>query len=854
MEEGCNSIIDWPIDPSFLSLRDGVNKYDKRYFYSPNRDGLFYANELRGLLADASANIGKGEIGRGDIFNLFQIVPKDFELDKSDGWGDWLVSFDDAENEIIRTILNDRKIVRIHPGNLFTNIPCCSLFRQCTSKDGKRCEHKCNEMDGRIALLYDKELPKINHKEDWNCFNDKLKEIINNYNNVIGPNDPYLIKFGTHPHHNENREIVYRPYVYYQCKYSHFMEYSFPVFHAGKVIAVLMHGQCFPSNLNKDDIFKEYRGGTDANRKNLDKWINNNINEEDLSLHDPMDNNRLEYISRQIRMLEGKVQDAVRAISKEYVSEQFFEIERRFRRQINWVGKNTISNSNDKLESLRKEIEDLNGNIKNYSKILKHTLKKILETFNLEGFIRIYFIESPIVNQVNTNKDVFNIIGDSDYDPKNPNHTYSKIIFNKIKKRNGTLDKKDLLELKTDQEEPYLPEKYWGKVAGFDPQAKDIFRMQFSFSYQIAYIIWEKYDNVDIESEQYGEYVTYWESMYHTLLEPYVIYERMRLEKDLESTMRISSHESAQVIPLVINMINSQESYEFLADEVGKYKGPSEITKPAKTIIDASHRLSLLSGLFKRLSDIFKDEKPDLKYFDFHRIIYAPYSLFQEEAFSDKYQSITIRIDEDLKNYLLKTDYDYLSHILFNLMDNAIKYGLRGSNIRINARLHRKMVGEVYNIKEVTISVVSYGDKIEDTDKEKIFELYYHSMNAERTEGMGIGLFLVKKLCNLLEYKIECLSTKIANYNLPLKYHYCMQNPYYLKYLSLYSESREILKKKFEDNIKEAVNTYDLSDKWSITVDHLQWGEKPELSRSTYKNEFKITIPIKAGDLKRQML
>ena len=99
--------------------------------------------------------------------------------------------------------------------------------------------------------------------------------------------------------------------------------------------------------------------------------------------------------------------------------------------------------------------------------------------------------------------------------------------------------------------------------------------------------------------------------MNHTLLEPYIILEAEKLEKDLESTMRISSHESSQIIPDVIDTINSQETMNALEEEI--YDGPSEISKPAKSIIDVSRRLFLLNDLFKRLSLIFKSEPPKLE-------------------------------------------------------------------------------------------------------------------------------------------------------------------------------------------------------------------------------------------------
>ena len=893
---------DWPIEPTFLSLRYGITD---TYSASPNNDGLFYANELRGILADASAALwekktdenneedeDENDIGEGQIFALFQVVPDTFKIPAENKKKSWFADFNDTDNSICRNILKkyNKKIIRIHPGNLYPNLECCEQFRKCKYKyddngieKEKRCKHKCFEMDSRITLLYDDKLRTIpkyeNGENNWDEFYNELEKIIkainkeiennNNYKKDVDNIKLYLLESDRHSHkYNEKNEN--RPYMGYRCIYSGLMEYFFPIIHAGKIVAVLMHGQCALPGLKREEMFKNNKSDI------LEQWLirkeESDEKETDVKKklfhlppnHLPISEQQLNIISDLIRKLEMRIEYLVKARFQRYVSDNFFERERRFRRTVSW-GKGNLSSSGDKLEDLRKEIADLDETLQKYRRVLNRTLKEIIKQFNLDGFIRIYAIESPIANQVNTNKDVFNIIGDSSFDRNNPDTTfcskYSKIIFNKIKERYRTLDKEELLK-ERDQAEPYFPERYWEKVKGFDPHVNDIFRVEFSFSSQIAYLIWERYDNLDRKSEQYKEYENYLKLMYHTLLEPYIIFERMKLEKDLEATMRISSHESAQIIPDVIDTINNQESLEFLEKEIGTYSGPPEITNSAKEIIDVSRRLSLLNELFSRLSRIFKEGKPELEYSDFHRIVYALDSLVQGKAYSNSRQRIMIRNDEDLKRYSLKTDYGELSHILFNLKDNAIKYGLRGSNIWINSHLHYGDVKIVDNhrivqlFKKITISVVSYGDKIEDEDREKIFELYFRSKNAKGTQGMGIGLFLVQKLCNLLGYEIECLPSElIETYNLPLKYHYCKQNSEFARDTSLSSEISKILIKRIESEDYKVINTEISSEDWEITVADIERGKSnSKLRQHTYKNEFKITIPIKEGDLKRNKL
>jgi len=369
-----DNIKEWPIEPRFLSIRKGVNKYDKKSSYSSNKDGLFDANELRGILADASATLWEKDgmeenyIGTGQNFALFQVVPAVFDAKDVGRWK-WFDEIEKTENSTIEDILGKRKILRIHPGKLYPNMNCCELFRKC---DKGNCKLMCDAIDSRTVLLYDKKLPKINHEKDWAYFNDKLKEIITDYNKEIAPD---LIEMNTFEYYCNGNGKENRPYVYYQCKYSRLMEYSFPIFHAGKVIAVLMHGQCFPSKFDRKEMFKEYRTGfgifrtnRDKSRIELDKWIKKMDKEFFLNSENPMNKDRLEYVSKQIKMFEDKIQDAIKAKSQEYVSKKFYEIEDTFRKNINST--DIISdNFEDNLEDLGKKIEDIDKKIKNYSGI-----------------------------------------------------------------------------------------------------------------------------------------------------------------------------------------------------------------------------------------------------------------------------------------------------------------------------------------------------------------------------------------------------------------------------------------------------------------------------------------------------
>jgi signal transduction histidine kinase len=800
----------WPIQPHFLSIRKGANKYDTHSSttYSPNADGLFYVDELRGFLADAS-----DRPGINNILAMFQVVPSNFSYDgqqenrkEIEEYNNPIEEYNNPKDEFIKSILNERKIIRIYPGKLFSNIACCDLFRECRSENGESNHYKCFELDCRIALLYHENLSKINYRDNSDKFYEEIIRIVDSYNS-----NRKVYKLEVYQYTTEKGA---RLYIKYQCKYSKLEEYFFPIFHSGKVVAVLMQGQRFPKKIKREDMFEEDRkfsNELDESIKKIDKRYFSTSNE-------PMNNDRLKAINERIVILENRIQDTINAMAQKYVSTEFLKIEKDFR---------------EKIKKLK--IDDPNV-FDEYKKILSETLKTIFTTFNdpdSKGFIRIYTIKTIITSDY-SDTDVFNLIGDSKYDD-GKSDTYSSLTFNKIPNKESTIEKEHLLKLikKT--------------PSNFDKE-KDIFRMDVPFTSKMVYIIWKRYDNY---SDQYEMYADLLKLMYHTLLEPYIILNGVKSEEKLEASMRISSHESVQVIPSILQAINNRESLSIL-DNGKTYSGSESITIQAFKIIDTSFRLKLLEGLFSRSSLIFRDKKPRYEYFDFHRIIYATESLYQTKANLDGRQKIILRYNNELNKYYLNTDYSYLSHVLFNLMDNAIKYGLRGSNIYIEADLQYIQVLErtfgKKKVDKITISIISYGDKIIDSEIGQIFDLFFRSPKyLYHIEGMGIGLFLVKKLCNLLGYTVECKpSIKQEDYHLPIKYFYTKQHPEFTQELSLKPEIIQVLKKETQLNhINEIVNIPE-NDNWETLNTELD----SMLSKETYRNEFQITIPIKDTDLK----
>ena len=107
-------------------------------------------------------------------------------------------------------------------------------------------------------------------------------------------------------------------------------------------------------------------------------------------------------------------------------------------------------------------------------------------------------------------------------------------------------------------------------------------------------------------------------------------------------------------------------------------------------------------------------------------------------------------IDIDIlttKKYVLKADEFHVYNILFNLVDNAVKYSGLSPKIEV-------VVAEIN--QQLSIQIKDNGCGIPTKDLPFIFDKFYRvtRQDIKNIEGFGIGLSYVKKICDLHRWKI----------------------------------------------------------------------------------------------------
>jgi len=164
-------------------------------------------------------------------------------------------------------------------------------------------------------------------------------------------------------------------------------------------------------------------------------------------------------------------------------------------------------------------------------------------------------------------------------------------------------------------------------------------------------------------------------------------------------------------------------------------KTPESVEKYLKIIKDENKRLA---GLVENVLQAAVLDKGKLKFkiqeCDLHKII------------SDVIQSLNLQIQNkggfittelNARRYSLFADRMHLGNIIYNLIDNALKYSKDAPHITISTDSNKD---------GISISVQDNGIGIRKEDQKKIFETFYRvpTGNVHNVKGFGLGLSYVK--------------------------------------------------------------------------------------------------------------
>lgn len=131
-------------------------------------------------------------------------------------------------------------------------------------------------------------------------------------------------------------------------------------------------------------------------------------------------------------------------------------------------------------------------------------------------------------------------------------------------------------------------------------------------------------------------------------------------------------------------------------------------------------------------------------------------------------------LDVKVESITVYTDSAWLVYILDQLLNNALKYGQRGSN---TPSLHLWTAQEAQTIK---LFVEDHGEGIKDSDIRRIFEKGFTGSNYHngKYKSTGMGLYMVSKIIDRLGHEIQVESEYQSYTRFCIIFH---KNPYFLQ-------------------------------------------------------------------------
>lgn len=177
-----------------------------------------------------------------------------------------------------------------------------------------------------------------------------------------------------------------------------------------------------------------------------------------------------------------------------------------------------------------------------------------------------------------------------------------------------------------------------------------------------------------------------------------------------------------------------------------------DLTDDVREELSGIHKKALhMSRLVSQLLNIARAEKdyqPEMEEIDLSLIAETVTEEMEEKAASRNIRLICTKTNEDFR---MQGDMTLLTRMLMNLVSNAIEYGRPGGTARIHLQREANFL---------SVSVEDNGIGIPQEAMDKIWHRFYRvDQSRSRTEGFGLGLFMVQEIVRIHKGTIRAESS-----------------------------------------------------------------------------------------------
>lgn len=118
-----------------------------------------------------------------------------------------------------------------------------------------------------------------------------------------------------------------------------------------------------------------------------------------------------------------------------------------------------------------------------------------------------------------------------------------------------------------------------------------------------------------------------------------------------------------------------------------------------------------------------------------------------EQKINDRKLDVEVNFEDYENAVMVYAEPDSIVRVIYNLADNAIKYAFEGTTIKISIdRRDRK----------AHFSITDEGNPIPPEAREQIFERFYKTDRSRKSEGLGLGLYMVKNILRMHGEDVIC--------------------------------------------------------------------------------------------------
>ena len=306
------------------------------------------------------------------------------------------------------------------------------------------------------------------------------------------------------------------------------------------------------------------------------------------------------------------------------------------------------------------------------------------------------------------------------------------------------------------------------------------------------------------------------------------------LQNKFELTLHMYKHECTHIAKNMGEK-NSQITTDF--DKLSKSKIRDLCEDMSSNILlinNIAHIIGAVVGTFSE--EGFHAEYEDISIFK--ELLYKWGKSFEYQLAEKNVSIIVPKVSslDHQRPFSVKTNKMLFEIILYNLVDNAVKYCYWGTNISLDFQRI------FYDSRVCELTVTSYGPEVDNSRDP--YKPYYRRIDKKNPiDGDGLGLYMVDQLATILDMKVNHECVKISKYNIPMIREYLNRSfKYHTKDQDLVRAIEREEGSIHAKNIRQVINftkTDSISD-----IDLAEEDIVNDICKSTYKTTFKLEIVL----------